>query len=92
MNSYCCLTSRNFTKRGLVEWGGVTNLLGYETISDMLFIMYVEESVPLRKIAKKLGFSWMSVRVKLMQMKVKLKSRGGNNNPTGINRSRVNLL
>ena len=54
----------------LEEWWQVAEELGYDTVTGMLQDMYCEKEMTIQEIASKTGFSYTSVRHKLLLMRV----------------------
>lgn len=77
------LTAKMFNHQTLDEWKEIIDFFDFESVSDMLYIWYVEMKWPLNKIVKKTGFDRQSICIKLHRLGVKMRSRGGPNNPTG---------
>ena len=60
----------------LESWQGVAYAMGYETISDMLYIEYVEEMNTLKEMENVIGFSYATIANKLRKLGVALRHRG----------------
>lgn len=68
-------------------WRAAMIRVGAQTFEDAIIKTY-RRTRSLRKTAKILGFSYVTIREKLVLMGVKRGSPGGNNNPLGVKRKK----
>ena len=73
-----CLNASDFkSHRSMEEWIEAAKTLKFETVADMLWILYVDNNMGLRQLDKFLGFSETNLRKKLLRIGVKIKRTGG---------------
>jgi len=73
----CCLKRNNFINSTYEAWQEIIETSGYETISDMIYCLYVEENWGISKFSKELGFALDKKKLKILGLKIK--GKGGAN-------------
>ena len=61
------------------EWNIVFEALGYESEKAMLEDLYVKQGMSVNDLSRHLGYSRNSIRLRLVEHKIKTRSRGGAN-------------
>ena len=75
-----CLCREHFkSDRDFTEWIEVAHMAGFETVTEMIWILYVECDWGLRKLDKEIGFDQRTFSRKLTAMGVIPKPQGGPN-------------
>lgn len=69
------------------SWESIARTLGYSTEGEMLVDLYCEQHFSLRELGHRLGFSVNSVRNRLSNLGVHIRSRGG---PQRAGKTRLN--
>lgn len=67
----------------------VAEAMGYESEEHLLRHLYKEQGWSLNEISRKIGFSRVNIRNRLLRMGVVIRSRGGNNQPVRFNAIRT---
>lgn len=69
-----CLKRKHFPKH-IDQWKEIAKGLGFETVGDMLYCLYVDGRMSTRKIEKKIGFSYQTIKRKLNLLGVRLRGQ-----------------
>lgn len=97
MQTYKCLTLEDFTpKRSswpvkYESWLEIADALGYITITDMLYDLYITKKLSFENMEKIIGFSRGTIRNKVHVMCI-VRGKGGANNPWGLRRKPENRI
>lgn len=63
----------------MIDWTDLAKYLGYSSSVEMLRGMYEQNKMTASEIGEKLGVSMSAVRLKLTELKIELRPRGGAN-------------
>ena len=75
-----CLTREDFkTDNDMLEWQQCSYIAGFESVTEMLWYLYVECDLGYRVLDKKIGFDQRNLANKLNAMGVLPKPKGGAN-------------